>query len=142
MIPTNPKPETLSSKQNQTNQAANDKPYDLADRTLLFARRVIRFLKSTPHTLANSEISRQLVRSAGSVGANYVEASEAFSKKDFILRAKICRKEAKESIYWLQLVESGASAEKDRLSLVQEATELMRIFGSIVVKAEVSKPWK
>jgi four helix bundle protein len=114
----------------------------LADRTLLFARRVIRFLKSTPHTLANSEISRQLVRSAGSVGANYVEASEAFSKKDFILRAKICRKEAKESIYWLQLVESGASAEKDRLSLVQEATELMRIFGSIVVKAEVSKPWK
>jgi four helix bundle protein len=74
----------------------------LADRTLLFARSVIRFLKTTPRTLANSEISRQLVRSAGSVGANYVEASEAFSKKDFVLRAKICRKEAKESIYWLQ----------------------------------------
>jgi four helix bundle protein len=123
-------------------QATNAKPYDLAERTLLFARNVIQFLKSVPRTLANSEISRQLVRSAGSVGANYVEASEAFSKKDFILRAKICRKEAKESVYWLQLVEANTSSEKDRLALVQEATELMRIFGSIVVRAETSKPWK
>jgi four helix bundle protein len=123
-------------------QATNAKPYDLAERTLLFARNVIQFLKSVPRTLANSEISRQLVRSAGSVGANYVEASEAFTKKDFILRAKICRKEAKESVYWLQLVEANTSSEKDRLALVQEATELMRIFGSIVVRAETSKPWK
>jgi four helix bundle protein len=80
--------------------------------------------------------------SAGSVGANYVEASEAFSKKDFILRAKICRKEAKESVYWLQLVEANTSSEKDRLALVQEATELMRIFGSIVTRAGTSEPWK
>ena len=120
----------------------NTKPYDLADRTLLFAKNTIRFLKRIPRSVANQEITRQLVRSAGSVGANYIEASEAFSKKDFVLRAKICRKEAKESIYWLQLLEAGGALEKERLALAQEATELMRIFGSIVVKAEVSKPWK
>jgi len=77
----------------------NSKRYDLEERTLKFAKEVIKFIKSLPKTIANIEIIKQLVRSSGSVGANYIEANEALSKKDFIMWIKICRKEAKESRY-------------------------------------------
>jgi four helix bundle protein len=71
------------------------------------------------------------------VGANYIEANESLSKKDFSMRVKICRKEAKESRYWLRLIEArGEDAENRRQSLINEATELMKIFGSIVEKAK------
>jgi len=71
------------------------------------------------------------------VGANYIEANEALSKKDFAMRVKICRKESKESRYWLKLIEvNGEDAEKQRKSLIQEATELMKIFGSILEKTK------
>jgi len=82
----------------------NSKQYDLEDRTLEFARRVIAFVNRLPKTLPNHEVAKQLVKSSGSVGANYIEANEALSKKDFAMRIKICRKESKESRYWLQLV--------------------------------------
>jgi four helix bundle protein len=75
------------------------KRYDLEERTHKFARETIEFINLFPKTLANIEIAKQLVKSAGSVGANYIEANEALSKKDFVLRVKICRKEAKESRY-------------------------------------------
>lgn len=110
------------------------KQYDLEDRTLQFSKDVRGFVKKLPRTLANLEDAPQLVRSSGSVGANYIEANEALSKKDFKHRIKISRKEAKESRYWLKLVSiKGADrleAEKD--VLVQEATELMNIFGAIL----------
>lgn len=113
------------------------KQYDLEERTLMLAREVRRFVKKLPRNLANMEDARQLIRSSGSVGANYIEANESLSKKDFIMRIKICRKEAKESIYWLKLIETEAgSLELDRSKLVNEATELMKIFGSIVVKSK------
>ena len=83
----------------------NIKRYDLEDRTLKFAKDVIDFIKETPNTIANIEIKKQLIRSSCSVGANYIEANEALSKKDFVMRIKICRKESKESIYWLKLIE-------------------------------------
>ncbi len=71
-----------------------------------------------------TEIIKQVIRASGSVGANYIEANEALSKKDFIMRVKICRKEAKESRYWLMLIEvNGEDAEKQRQLLIQEATE-------------------
>ena len=115
----------------------NSKPYDLEDRTLKFAKDVIKFVKNLPRTIANIEIIKQLVRASGSVGANYIEANEALSKKDFIMRVKICRKEAKESRYWLKLIEvNGEGAEKQRQLLIQEATELMKIFGAILEKAK------
>ena len=79
----------------------NAKQYDLEDRTLAFARNVRAFVKKSHKTIANIEDGKQLVKSSGSVGANYIEANEALSKKDFIMRIKICRKEAKESRYWL-----------------------------------------
>ena len=116
----------------------NPKQYDLEERTFQFARRIREFVKKLPKTLANSEDSVQLVNASGSVGANYIEANEAISKKDFAYRIKICRKESKESQYWLKLVDiNGASSmEQERTELMQEATELMKIFGSIIRKSE------
>ena len=74
---------------------------------------------------------------SGSVGANYIEANEAFSKKDFLMRAKICRKEAKESLYWLKLVDiNDSNLERERELLQNEAKELTHIFGAIVTKSQ------
>ena len=85
------------------------KKYDLEDRTFAFARRVRVFVRSIPKDLGNIEDAKQLVKASGSVGANYIEANEALSKKDFIHRIKICRKEAKECRYWLRLIETNES---------------------------------
>ncbi len=112
----------------------NSKQYDLEDRTLEFAKRVRVFAKKLPKIIGNLEDGKQVVRSSGSVGANYIEANEALSKKDFIMRIKICRKEAKESRYWLKLIDTGSNSrdEREREDLIQEASELMNIFGSIL----------
>ena len=112
----------------------NSKQYDLEDRTFRFAQKVREFVKKLPKILANIEDSRQLVNASGSVGANYIEANEALSKKDFQMRIKICRKEAKESCYWLRLLSCGTDQEGEREGLLKESTEIMRIFGSIVEK--------
>lgn len=77
----------------------NPKQYDLGERTLKFAKRVIAYVNELPKTISNIEIGKQLIRACGSVGANYLEAEEALSKKDFVMRIKISRKEAKESRY-------------------------------------------
>ena len=66
-------------------ETKNSKQYDLEDRTLNFTKNVIRLINEVPKSLTNGEISRQLVRSAGSVGANYIEANESLSKKDFVM---------------------------------------------------------
>jgi four helix bundle protein len=110
--------------------------YDLEDRTLRFARETIRFVNKLPKTLANVEVSKQLVRSVGSVGANYIEANESLGKKDFLMRIKICRKEAKESRYWLQLVNHDKGLEREQESLIQESTELTKIFGAILQRSK------
>ena len=107
--------------------------YDLEERTLKFTRDVIALINDLPKSLPNNEITRQLVRSAGSIGANYIEANEALGKKDFAMRIRICRKEAKESRYWLKLISCEGGDDK-RQKLVQESTELMKIFGSILEK--------
>ena len=118
-------------------EVENSKRYDLEERTLRFAKDVIQFMGILPKTIANIEIMKQVIRSSGSVGANYIEANEALSKKDFTMRVKICRKEAKESRYWLKLIDVKVEkAEKTRQSLINEATELTKIFGSIVEKAK------
>ena len=117
------------------NQTQNTKQYDLGQRTLTFARDVRGYVKELPNNLANVEYSQQLIRASGSVGANYIEAEEALSKKDFLFRIKISRKEAKESRFWLELTESSDHHDDDRMRLIQEATELMKIFGSIVEKS-------
>jgi four helix bundle protein len=116
----------------------NTKRYDLEDRTLEFAKRVRKFVETINKTTANIEDGKQLIKSSGSVGANYIETNEALSKKDFAMRAKICRKEAKESRYWLQLINTDGQNELEieRKSLEDEANELTHIFGSIVTKSK------
>jgi four helix bundle protein len=120
--------------------ASEEQPrqYDLEGRTFEFARDVQAFVRQLPQTVANVENIRQLVRASGSVGANYIEANEALGKKDFLMHVKICRKEAKESRFFLRLVftEGKRELEKLRSDLVREATELMSTFGSIVCKSE------
>lgn len=114
-------------------KAQNPKQYDLEDRTLEFAKNTRSFLRLLPKSLIAIEDGKQLVRSSGSVGANYIEANESLSKKDFIMRIMICRKEAKESCYWLRLIEvHNGALENNRLKLLNEATELMKIFGKIL----------
>ena len=98
--------------------------------------RVREYVKDLPKTLANIEDGKQLIRASGSVGANYIEAEEALSKKDFIMRIKISRKEAKESKYWLELIESKMDRIKEKEALIQEAAELTKIFGAIVEKSK------
>ena len=119
-------------------ETGNSKHYDLEERTYEFARAVRGLVKQLPRTLANIEDAGQLVNASGSVGANYIEANEALSKKDFVMRIKISRKEAKESRYWLRLIFSNGKADLNtrRESLMQEASELTSIFGAILRKAE------
>jgi four helix bundle protein len=99
-------------------QIQNSKQYDLEERTFQFAKTVAYYVKTLPKTISNAEYSSQVVRSSGSVGANYIEANESLSKKDFLMRIKICRKEAKESAYWLRLImdtnDEGAAKEGSR----------------------------
>lgn len=78
---------------------SGEKKYDLEDRTLVFAKRVRRFVRSLKMDIPNYEDGKQLVRSSGSVGANYIEANDGLSKKDFLFRIKLSRKEAKETRY-------------------------------------------
>ena len=87
------------------------KPRDVDDRTFLFAESVRAFVKQLPRTISNTEDVRQLVRASGSVAGNWIEADEALSKKDFLMRVKICQKEAKESRLFLRLIDAGLSKE-------------------------------
>src|SRR6478735_6635151 len=115
----------------------NPKPRDLEERTFRFAESVRLFVKQLPRSVSNAEDVRQLVRASGSVAANWIEADEALSKKDFLMRVKICRKEAKESRLFLRLIDSGSSqtTASVRDKLAAEARELTLIFSSIISKA-------
>src|SRR3954449_13603863 len=100
------------------------KPRDLEERTFRFAQSIRAFVKQLPKTIANLEHVRQLVRASGSVAANWIEADEALSKKDFLMRVKICRKESKESRLFLRLLDVGSDGVLQRRGvLAQEARE-------------------
>lgn len=116
----------------------SNKPYDLEERTFQFAKAVRLMIKLLPKTTANFEDAKQIVRSSGSIGANYIEANEALSKKDFLYRVKISRKEAKESFYWLRLINETNDIEnkKEIEYLLQETTELKKILSAIIEKSK------
>jgi four helix bundle protein len=105
---------------------------NLERRTFLFAREAREYVDKLPYKITNQEIGRQLIRSAGSVGANYIEANEALSNKDFQFRIKICRKEAKESRYWLESSVSCKMQEKQRIDITGESTKLIKICSTII----------
>ena len=110
--------------------------FDLEERTFCFAREVAMFCKELPTSASNAQYVRQLLRSSGSIGANYIEANEALGKKDLVLRMRIARKEAKESAYWLRLIAetNGDSLRNESSRLRNEAIELKRIFSAMVNK--------
>jgi four helix bundle protein len=110
--------------------------FDLEERTSEFAKSVIKLLKKLPHNTINWELIAQLIRASGSVGANYCEANDALSKKDFSHRIKITRKEAKESYYWLDLLlEANPEYQTEINDLMRESVELKKIISAIVVKS-------
>jgi four helix bundle protein len=115
-----------------------DKKYDLEERTFIFAKQVRELCKKLPNSISNIEDTRQVIRSSGSISANYIEANESLSKKDFIHRIKICRKEAKETILWLKLIdiEKTNYLKNNIANLIQESTELLLIFSSIINKSK------
>ena len=111
--------------------------YDLEERTFQFAKQVRLWIKNLSKTIGNTEDMKQLVRASGSVGANYIEANESLSKKDFHFWIKICRKEAKESGYWLRLIletNDNLSDENKGTALFNESIELKKIFSAIAGK--------
>jgi four helix bundle protein len=115
-----------------------EKRYDLEERTFEFARRVRAFVRRLPRVVTNLRDAGQLIDASGSVGANYIEANESLGKKDFLMRIKISRKEAKEAGYWLRLLWTGEDEElgRERNALVQESTGLVKIFGAILQKSQ------
>ena len=112
------------------------KIYDLEERTARFAERIRDFCLKLPKNAANIEYIPQLIRSGSSPGANYIEANESIGDKDFKMKIKTCRREAKEAAYWLRLVITDRSelTETERTSLRQEAKEFILIFTSILKK--------
>jgi four helix bundle protein len=113
------------------------KVFDLEERTFLYAKAVRTFLSSLKSSESHLEDKKQLIRSSGSVAANYLEANEALSRRDFSVRIKISKKEAKESYLWLRLVKvETEEAEMERKRLIQETIELGKIFGAILQKME------
>src|SRR5690606_9615649 len=113
-----------------------EKPYDLEIRTYLFAKSVRKLVYSLQNSIANIEDGKQVIRSSGSVAANYIESNEHLSDKDFDFRIKICRKEAKESLLWLKLLQNDFNIQYDikLVELINEADELRKIFSAIVEK--------
>jgi four helix bundle protein len=116
------------------------KTYDLEERTLNFSKRILRLTKSLSKNIINNIFISQIIRSGCSVGANYIEANESLGRKDFLMRVRISRKEAKETIYWLKLIiENNIELESRINPLLQEATELLKIFSSIIEKSKEVK---
>lgn len=113
-----------------------DKVYDLEERTALFAERVRDFCLKLPKNAANAVYIPQLLRAGSSPGANYIEANESIGDKDFKMKIKTCRRESKESGYWLRLIITDGSQEQEneRVYLRQEAKEFVLIFNAILKK--------
>ena len=132
------KPEIrMNDEARMTKQVAAPREYDLEERTARFGEDVIAFAKRVPVNEVTRPLIAQLVRAAASVGANYVEADDSDSKKDFRFKIGLCRREAKETKHWLRMVVAAEPTLKEvARPLWQEAKELNLIFGTIRRKNE------
>lgn len=93
--------------------------------------------KDLPNNTVNFKLIDQIIRSAGSIGANYREANDSLSKKDFLMRMKISRKEAKETNFWLELIIEANPDFKDKITgLLAESIELKKILSKIISNSE------
>lgn len=107
--------------------------YDLKERTAKFGEEILQFVKTVSSNTITRPLISQLVRSATSIGANYREADNAESKKDFIHKISICRKEADETRHWLRMIATAVSEKKEQVQKhATEAKELHLIFNAIV----------
>lgn len=119
------------------NQNTNNNKFDLEKRTTEFAKRVIRLCKALPRNPINDRLTGQCTGSAGSIGANYREANDALGKKDFLCRMRISRKEAKETLHWLELIEEANPTIKSRMQdIKRECMEIKNILSAIIIKTE------
>lgn len=109
-----------------------DVPYDIRERTFQFAVRVTRAVRDLPDDAATRVVAYQLVKAATSVGANVEEADAAESKRDFVHKMSIARKEARESRYWLRIVRASIAENDEWISLQQESEEIARILSTII----------
>lgn len=118
-------------------------PDILYERLLRFAKRCLDLVRMLPKTPYNDEYGRQLIRSSSSPASNYIEAIEASSRKDFIHKLKLCRKESKESVQWLRLIQHANNsipvALREAEGLISEGREFIRIFTSSVLTSEKNK---
>ena len=119
-----------------TNKIPNpntQKKYDLEERTANFGEGIIMFVKTLPNNPVNRPLISQLVRAGTSIGANYMEADGANTKKDFKYKIGLCRKEAKETKHWLRMIAKANPEQQDQLRRFwKEAQELVFIFSSII----------
>jgi four helix bundle protein len=115
-----------------------NKPYNLEERTYKFAIDVRSFLRNQKQTKLNIDDFKQVIRSSGSIGANYLEANAGMSKKDLLYRLRLCRKEAKETNYWLKIIHHSLDGNNKELiqPLISESFELIKIFSSIIEKVK------
>ena len=119
---------------NEIQNSNNEKIYDLEERTARFGESVIDFVKTLPRNLINNELIGQIVRSGTSIGANYMEADGAESKKDFRHKIALCKKESKETKHWLRMIAKANPNRKDECrKLWNEVQELTLIFSSILL---------
>ncbi|MFA5770191.1 MAG: four helix bundle protein [Patescibacteria group bacterium] len=111
------------------------KNYDLEERTMKFSKNIIILCKNIPFNMINKRLVDQLLRSATSIGANYREANECDTKKDFKNKMRISKKEARETIYWLELlIDANLNLKDELLPLLDESKQLMKILASIYLK--------
>jgi len=125
------------SQINLKSQKSNPKQYDLEDRTLEYGKRIIKLCRVLSKDVVNRRLADQCIRSGTSVGANYREANETDTKKDFRNRIRISKKEAKETEYWLYLIIEANPKLEERISpLLKETRELVKILSSIFEKTK------
>ena len=118
----------------------NKKKYDLEERTAKFGEEIIKFAKKIPVNPVNSRLISQLVSAGTSIGANYCEADDAESKKDFKHKIGICKKEARETTHWLRMIVIAyPDLKEEALSLRSEAKELNLIFNAIINKLKTNQ---
>src|SRR3990167_9941853 len=118
-------------------------PEILYDRLLIFAKRCQKLVSRLPKTRYNLIYGDQLIRSSDSPGSNYIEAIEASSRKEFVHKLKTCRKESKESIRWLDLIQSANKevgwVQTETKGLIKEAQEFVKIFTSSIITSEKNR---
>lgn len=111
---------------------------ELEERTFQFGRKINKLVNTLPSNRVNNRLGDQVVRSGNSIGANYREANETETKSDFKFKIGICRREAKETVYWLRLVDDANPALRTVIQpLLIESMELLKIFASMSKRKKI-----